>query len=159
MMYEIVYLLNLLFAAMMMAGTYWMANNEVNERRRKRLAFLSWCCTAEVLILTAYVPFWHPDYSVEMMTTLLFAKFVLKPGLVSVMCHDLRVLREKIERGRPHGQVSAVIIPHTLEQVHQNQEASAKGKLDEAVQVAHEHDSKIMNAPVFPPIPPDVLHD
>jgi hypothetical protein len=137
MMYALVYWTNLVLAAVMLLGAYWMANNEVDEERKKRMAFLSCCCVIEVAILVFYVPIWHPAYTDEMMTTLLFAKFVLKPGLISVLVYDVCDMRAKIERSKRHGQVSALVTPQTQEQVKTNQVAAALGKIDQAVDVAH----------------------
>jgi predicted MFS family arabinose efflux permease len=137
MLYLSIYLINLGLAVVTMLVTYWMANNEVKPGRRGCLAFLSFCCTVEVAILAFYVPVWHPEYSDEQMVTLLFAKFVLKPGLMAVAIFDLIDMRSKIRRSIPHGQVVALATPLAKETVEQNQVAAAKGKLDQAVDVAH----------------------
>jgi hypothetical protein len=145
MMYPVIYTANLLLALAMCVMTYWLANNEIRPVRRFLLAFLAASCTIECAILGFYVPLWYPDYSAEMMTTLLFAKLILKPALVAMVIYNVLDMLEKMRRSIPHGQIVAHVVPQPLETLEHNQVAAAKGKLDQAAEVAqHLNDSKVI---------------
>lgn len=136
MLYTLIYFLNLALAVVMMVGTYWVANNEVRLCRKFIVAALCASCTIEVAILFIYVPAWHPSFSDEMMTTLLFAKFILKPALDAYVIYNVMDLRAKMRYAAPHGQVVAHVVPQPLETIEHNQKAAALGKIDQAVDTA-----------------------
>lgn len=166
-LYMSVYLGNLLLAFLIMVGAYWLAVNEVKIGKRFHLVFLSLGCAIECTILTMYIP-WAPsrdvsdwlistgvtpsaakrvsDLLIGLFTTLLVAKFVLKPALMGNIIYDILDMRRKMKRSAPHGQ-KAALLPQPLETVQANQVAAAKGKLDQAVDVAatlKAHDSAVL---------------